>query len=72
VYKDTRTLADRTFRMVDDLLIRNTTEVNDTTTYHNNVKIVPTYICKPLMVTADNYKELLVDSGYYDISVFSD
>jgi len=68
VFKDTRTLADRTFRMIDDLLIKNTTETNDSRTYHNNIKIVPSYICKPVLVTADNYKRVLVDSGYYEIS----
>ena len=71
VFKDTRTLADRTFRMVDDLLIKNTAETNDSTTYHNNVKIVPTYMCRPVLVDKDNYKSILIDSAYYDISEFS-
>jgi len=56
--------------MIDDLLIKKTTEVNDEKTYHNNVKIVPTYMCKPVLVTKDNYKNVLVDTGYYDLSDF--
>jgi putative multiple sugar transport system substrate-binding protein len=72
VFKDTRTLADRTFRMIDDILLKKSTETNDSKTYHNNVKIVPTYICKPVLVDKDNYKNVLVDSGYYEMSDFAD
>ena len=71
VFKDTRTLADRTFRMIDDILLDKTPDTNDSTTYHNNEKFVPTYMCKPVLVTEDNYKSVLVDSGYYDISEFN-
>ncbi|MEY5023162.1 MAG: hypothetical protein RL569_75, partial [Actinomycetota bacterium] len=39
-------------------------EVNDTTTYDNGVKVVPSYLLTPYIVTVDNYKELLIDSGY--------
>ena len=39
-------------------------EINDTTTYDNNVKIVPSYLLIPYTVTADNYQELVMDSGY--------
>ena len=72
VFKDTRTLADRTFRMVDDILLKKAVDTNDSKTYHNNVKIVPTYICKPVLVDKDNYKNILVDSGYYEMSDFTD
>jgi len=68
VFKDTRTLADRTFRMIDDILLKKAPEVNDSKTYNNNVKTVLTYMCKPVLVTAENYKSVLIDSGYYDIS----
>ena len=70
IFKDTRTLADRTFRMIDDILLDKTPETNDQVTYNNNVKTVPTYMCKPVLVTKDNYKSILIDSGYYDSSVF--
>ena len=39
--------------------------MNDTESYDNGVKIVPTYLCAPVIVTKDNYKEVLIDSGYY-------
>ena len=71
VFKDTRTLADRTVRMIDDLLLGKTTEINDEKTYHNGVKIVPTYMCKPVYADRDNYKRVLIDSGYYEESDFT-
>ncbi|MCL2810983.1 MAG: sugar-binding protein [Clostridia bacterium] len=72
VFKDTRTLADRTFRMIDDILLNKSAETNDSKTYHNNLKIVPTYICKPVMVDAENYKRTLIDSGYYEMADIMD
>ena len=65
IFKDTRTLADKVVQMVDALLSGKEAEVNDTKTYDNGAKIVPTYLCAPVIVTRDNYKETLVDSGYY-------
>ena len=67
VFKDARTLAMQTVRMVFDILAGKTPETNDATTYDNGVKIVPTYLCAPVFVDINNYKELLIDSGYYDL-----
>ena len=33
--------------------------------YNNNVKIVPAYLCEPIAVDKDNYRKIIVDSGYY-------
>jgi putative multiple sugar transport system substrate-binding protein len=41
-------------------------EVNDTKTYDNGVKVVPSFLLTPYIVTVDNYKELLIDSEYID------
>ena len=65
IYKDTRLLGDEAVKMADDLLNGRTPEVNDTTSYDNKVKKVPTYLFPPKVVTKDNYKEVLIDSGYY-------
>jgi putative multiple sugar transport system substrate-binding protein len=65
IFKDTRTLAGVTVKMVDALLSGGTPEVNDTTTYDNGVKVVPSYLLEPLPVDLSNYEELLVGSGYY-------
>ncbi|WP_280156425.1 multiple monosaccharide ABC transporter substrate-binding protein [Piscinibacter sp. XHJ-5] len=65
VFKDTRELAKVTANMVDALLTGKTVPVNDTKTYNNGVKVVPSYLLKPVSVDASNWKEVLVTSGYY-------
>jgi putative multiple sugar transport system substrate-binding protein len=39
--------------------------VNDTETYDNGVKVVPSFLCEPVFADANNYQALLIDSGYY-------
>ena len=65
VFKDTRTLASQVVKMVDAILKGEEVPVNDTETYDNGVKVVPSYLCEPVFADASNYEELLVDSGYY-------
>ena len=50
-------------KMVADILAGNTPETN--ATYDNGVMEVPSYNCTPVFADASNYKELLIDSGYY-------
>lgn len=64
IFKDTRTLAAQAVKTVDSLLKGQEVEVNDTTTYDNGVKVVPSYLCIPVSVDINNYKEVVVDSGY--------
>ena len=40
-------------------------EINDTETYDNGKMVVPSYLCEPLSLDKDNYRELVIDSGYY-------
>lgn len=65
VFKDTRVLADKAAGMVDAILKGEEVEVNDTETYDNNERVVPSYLCEPVSVDITNYKEALIDSGYY-------
>ena len=65
IFKDTRTLADQVVKMVESVLNGEEAEVNDTESYDNGTDIIPTYLCEPTVVTADNYEEILIDSGYY-------
>ena len=65
VFKDTRTLAAQVVKMVGQILKGETVDVNDTETYDNGVIVVPSYLCEPVFADANNYKELLIDSGYY-------
>ena len=65
VFKDTRTLADKCVTMVQAVLEGSEPEINDTTTYNNNVITVPSYLCTPVSVDKDNLKTALIDTGYY-------
>jgi putative multiple sugar transport system substrate-binding protein len=65
VFKDTRTLASKVVEMVDALMQGKEPPVNDTETYDNGTGIIPSFLCEPVACTVDNYKELLIDSGYY-------
>ncbi len=65
IFKDTRTLADQVVTMVSAIMKGETVPVNDTTTYDNGVKVVPSYLCEPVFADKNNYKALLIDSGYY-------
>ena len=65
VFKDTRTLASQVVKMVSQIVNGETVDVNDTDTYNNGVITVPSYLCEPVFADASNYKELLIDSGYY-------
>ena len=65
IYKDTRELAKVVVGMIDALGTGGTPEVNDTKTYNNGVKIVPSYLLKPVLINKANYSAQLVDGGYY-------
>jgi putative multiple sugar transport system substrate-binding protein len=65
VFKDTRELAKVAAGMVDAVVTGSTPEVNDTKTYDNGVKVVPSFLLKPVLVDKSNYKEVLIDTGYY-------
>jgi putative multiple sugar transport system substrate-binding protein len=65
IFKDTRELARVTVGMVDAILAGGEPEINDTTTYDNGVKVVPSYLLKPVTVNVGDIQGVLVDSGYY-------
>ena len=65
IYKDTRLLAEKAVTMVDAVLQGTEPEINDTEQYNNGVITVPTYMCTPVAVDQSNYKEILIDGGYY-------
>lgn len=65
VFKDTRELAKVTVDLIDDVLSGKQPKINDTKTYDNGVKVVPSYLLKPVSVDASNWKPVLIDSGYY-------
>jgi putative multiple sugar transport system substrate-binding protein len=65
IFKDTRKLASVAVSMVDAVLQGSEPEINDTETYDNGVKVVPSYLLEPEPVTEANWREVLIDSEYY-------
>ena len=65
IFKDTRILADKAAEMANAVLSGKEPVVNDSKTYNTGFKIVPSFMCDPVVVDKTNYKKLLIDSGYY-------
>lgn len=65
VFKDTRELAKKAVAMAQSILEGTEAEVNDTETYDNGVKVVPSYLLEPVSVDKDNVEKTLVETGYY-------
>ena len=65
VFKDTRELAKVTVSMVEALLSGKQPQINDTKTYNNGIKVVPSFLLKPVSVDKSSWKNVLIDSGYY-------
>ena len=65
IFKDTRTLATQVVSMVDAIMKGGEAPVNDTESYDNGTGIIPSYLCEPVFADVNNYKEILIDSGYY-------
>jgi putative multiple sugar transport system substrate-binding protein len=65
VFKDTRELAKKAAQMADAVIKGEKVDVNDEKTYDNGVKVVPSFLLEPVSVDATNYKQVLVDSGFY-------
>ncbi len=67
IFKDTRKLAAQAVTAAQSFLAGEEPEANDTETYDNGVKVVPSYLLESDIVYPDNIEELLVDSGYYTL-----
>jgi putative multiple sugar transport system substrate-binding protein len=65
VFKDTRALAGVTVKMVDAIMSGGEPEINDTSTYDNGVKVVPSYLLEPISLGVADIEKVLVESGYY-------
>ena len=65
IFKDTRKLAEQSVVAAQAYLTGGEPEANDTETYDNGVKVVPSYLLESDIVYADNIESLLVESGYW-------
>ena len=68
VWKDTRKLGDRVFTMIQSITKGEKVEVNDEKTYDNGVKVVPSFLIEPEVVTKDLVQSKLIDSGFLKAS----
>ncbi len=65
IFKDTRMLAGKCVTMVQAVLENAEPEINDTHQYDNGILVVPSYLCIPQVLDVDNYRQLVIDDGYY-------
>ncbi|MGY1689017.1 multiple monosaccharide ABC transporter substrate-binding protein [Geodermatophilus sp. SYSU D01105] len=65
IFKDTRLLAEQAVAAASAFAEGNEPEANDTETYDNGVKVVPSYLLPVETVYADNIQSVLIDSGYW-------
>jgi putative multiple sugar transport system substrate-binding protein len=65
IFKDTRKLAEQAVVSAEAFLLGEEPEANDTETYNNGVKVVPSYLLESDIIYADNIQSLLIDSGYW-------
>jgi putative multiple sugar transport system substrate-binding protein len=65
IFKDTRKLAEQSVVAAEAFLEGEEPEANDTETYENGVKVVPSYLLESDIVYASNIQSLLIDSGYW-------
>jgi putative multiple sugar transport system substrate-binding protein len=65
IYKDTRQLAKVAVDMAKAVLSGKTPPTNDDKTYDNGVKVVPSYLLQPVSVDKSNYRQVLINGGYY-------
>jgi len=65
IFKDTRLLADQAVTAAGSLVEGEEPEANDTETYNNGVKVVPSFLLPTEIVYADTIQTALIDTGYY-------
>ncbi|MDC7126110.1 MAG: sugar ABC transporter substrate-binding protein [Spirochaetales bacterium] len=67
VFKDSRLLAKAAIQLADSIIKGIDPNIPGTvkTMFDTNKKMVDTYLLTPILVTKDNYKEIVIDSGYY-------
>ena len=65
IFKDTRKLAAQAVTAAESFADGDKPEANDTETYDNGEKVVPSFLLESDIVVTDNIKPLLIDSGYW-------
>ena len=68
VWKDTRVLGDTVIGFIEAILAGDKPEINDTETYDNGEKIVPSFLITPEVVVKDTVESKLIESGFLTAS----
>ncbi len=65
IFKNTRLLAEQAVKTVKAIASGASPETNDTTTYDNGVKVVPSFLLEIQTIYKDNIESEIIGSGYY-------
>ena len=65
VFKDTSKLAEATVTMIKQIAEKKAVTTNDTKSYDNGLKVVPTMLLQPVLIDKSNAKQVLLDAKYY-------
>jgi len=65
VFKDTSKLAAATVTMIKQIAEKKTVTTNDTKSYNNGIKVVPTMLLQPVLIDKSNAKRILLAAKYY-------
>jgi putative multiple sugar transport system substrate-binding protein len=65
IFKNTHDLAEQSVKMIKQIAQKSKVDVNDTKTYDNGVKVVPTFLLQPVEIDKANYEQVLLDAKYF-------
>lgn len=65
IFKDTRLLAEQAVKTVKAIGSGSEPEANDTETYDNGMKVVPSFLLEVQTIFKDNIESDIIGSGYY-------
>jgi putative multiple sugar transport system substrate-binding protein len=65
VFKDTTKLAEATVTMIKQIAEKKTVTTNDTKSYNNGIKVVPTMLLQPVAIDKSNVKQVMLDAKYF-------
>ena len=65
VFCDSTVLALKAVQMANAIIKDEDVPVNDNERFNNGVKTIPSFLCEPKVADKENYREILIDSGFY-------
>jgi putative multiple sugar transport system substrate-binding protein len=65
IFRDSNQLVAQMIDIIDGIITGNHVPADNTTTFDNGAMVVPAHLVPPTLVTYENFREVLIDSGYY-------